>query len=149
MTQINLSIAGNQPEGVRLLSICLKQLALLVLNEIHAAEVEAAMYEAVTNSMRHADIGDTPIKIRFTLLSTGVEIELIDEGKPLDRAIFESCNNALNFDPTDIQSLPVGGMGLIIIKNYMNEVSYQFENGRNHWKFLKHRTPEAADNRSG
>ena len=144
MPRIDLSIAGNQPEGVRLLGACIRQLALLTFNEEHAAEVEVAMVEAVTNSMRHAQIGDTDIKVRFALAKGGVEIDLFDEGQPLDPSILESRDHALEFDPSDIQNLPVGGMGLIIIKNYMNEVSYRFENGRNHWKFSKYPCPNGT-----
>jgi serine/threonine-protein kinase RsbW len=67
----------------------------------------------------------------------GVEIDLQDEGRPLDPDILEAAGRKWDFDPTDIQSLPVGGMGLMLIKKVMNEVSYRFENGRNRWRFSK------------
>src|SRR5512137_2336760 len=125
MSWIDLSIAGNQPEALRLLGTCIKQLSLLIFTEEHASEVEVAMVEAITNSIRHAQVGDSEIKVRFAMVRGGVEIDLVDMGKPLDPAILDACGAALEFDPTDIQNLPEGGMGLVIIKNYMNEVSYR------------------------
>ena len=143
MPRITLSIAGNQPESLGLLGGCIKQLSLTVFDEAGASQVELAIVEAVTNSIRHADIGDTDIQIHFVVDDAGVTIDLMDKGKPMDPAILESRGNRVNFNPADIQNLPEGGMGLFIIKNYMNEVSYRFENGRNRWKFRKNLHPAA------
>lgn len=141
MSRIALSIAGNQPESLGLLGACIRQLALAVFDEAEACQVELAIIEAVTNSIRHADIGDTDILIHFAADDSGVTIELLDEGKPMDPTILESRGNQVNFNPADIQNLPEGGMGLFIIKHFMNEVSYRFENGRNHWNFRKYIQP--------
>lgn len=144
MPRITLSIAGNQPESLGLLGGCIKQLSLAVFNEAGASQVELAIVEAVTNSIRHAEIGDTDILIHFAVDDYGVSIELMDEGKPMDLAILESQGNQVNFNPADIQNLPEAGMGLFIIKHFMNEVSYRFENGRNCWKFRKYLHPVEA-----
>lgn len=135
MPRIELRIPGNDPEGLGLMGTCIKQLTLLVLDEEHAAEVELAMIEAITNSMRHADIGDSDILVQFSLLEDEVAIDLIDEGKPVPPSLLEFSGWSLDFDPADIQNLPTGGMGLMIIRSLMNEVSYRYEDGRNHWNF--------------
>lgn len=135
MPRIELRIPGNDPEGLKLMGACIRRLTLLVLDEEHAAEVELAMVEAITNSMRHAEIGDSDILVQFTLLEDGVAIDLIDEGKPVPPSLLDFSVWSLDFDPADIQNLPTGGMGLMIIRSLMNEVSYRFEDGRNHWKF--------------
>jgi anti-sigma regulatory factor (Ser/Thr protein kinase) len=141
--RIELRIPGNHPESVRLLGVCVRNLALMVFDAPLAAEVELAMVEAVNNSILHAKPGDSDIRLTFTLSSRGVEIDLQDEGRPLDPDILEAAGRKWDFDPTDIQSLPVGGMGLMLIKKVMNEVSYRFENGRNRWRFSKF-LPSAA-----
>lgn len=135
MPRIELRIPGNDPECLSLMGVCIRRLTQLVLDEDHAAEVELAMIEAITNSMRHAEIGDSDILVQFTLLEDGVAIDLIDEGKPVPPYLLEFSGWSLDFDPADIQNLPTGGMGLMIIKSLMNEVSYRFEDGRNHWNF--------------
>lgn len=135
MPRIELRIPGNDPEGLSLMGVCIKRLTQLVLDDEHAAEVELAMVEAITNSMRHADIGDSDILIQFTLLDNEVAIDLIDEGRPVPPSLLEFSGWSLDFDPADIQNLPTGGMGLMIIRSLMNDVSYRFEDGRNHWNF--------------
>ena len=136
-SRIELRIPGNHPESVRLLGVCLKHLSLTVFDPQGAAEIELAMVEAVNNCILHAKPGASEIRLTFTLSPRGVEIDLQDEGQPLDPRILESAGSQWGFDPADIQNLPEGGMGLMLIKQLMNEVSYRHENGLNWWSFSK------------
>jgi len=136
-SRIELRIPGNHPESVRLLGVCLKNLSLTVFDPQGATEIELAMVEAVNNSILHAKPGASDIQLTFTLSPRGGEIDLQDEGRPLDPGILEAAGQRWDFDPSDIQNLPEGGMGLMLIKKLMNEVSYRHENGRNWWSFSK------------
>ena len=93
------------------------------------AQVELAMVEAVNNVIRHAyklEAGH-PVDVVFTVEPESFTIEVIDEG----RSRPERPAPELDFDPTDIASLPEGGMGLFIIHSVMDRVEYASRDGRN------------------
>lgn len=136
-SRIELSIPGNHHGSVRLMGLCLRSLSLTVFDPQTAAEIELAIVEAVNNSILHAKPGAFNIELTFSLSPRGIEIRLQDEGQPMDPRVLEVAGQGWNFDPSDIQNLPEGGMGLMLIKKLMNEVSYHHENGRNTWSFNK------------
>jgi len=91
--------------------------------DMHVAmKLQLAMEEMVTNVIFYAYPEGTTAEITLTAESDDKELTLIlsDTGKPFDPTAKEDADTETN--PMDREQ---GGMGILIVKNIMNEVSYQ------------------------
>jgi len=97
--------------------------------------VEICLTEALNNVIKHAYKGENSnqIEIIIRINDNLLGIDIIDEGCPRENLIISE----LNFDPTDIDNLPEGGMGLYIIKQLMDELNYFSFNGKNYFTLRK------------
>ena len=89
--------------------------------DMHLA-MKLAMEEMVTNVIFYAYPEGTTADISLTAESDGQEVTFVlsDSGKPFDPTAKEDADTETN--PMDREQ---GGMGILIVKNIMNEVSYQ------------------------
>ena len=87
-----------------------------------AMKLQLAMEEMVTNVIFYAYPEGTTADISLTAESDGHEVTFVlsDSGKPFDPTAKEDADTETN--PMDREQ---GGMGILIVKNIMNEVSYQ------------------------
>jgi anti-sigma regulatory factor (Ser/Thr protein kinase) len=91
--------------------------------------------EAVSNAINHGyDAGVRgEIAVRLRRAPDGVSVEVEDDGKPFD---------PLQAPPPDLslplERRPIGGLGIHLIRNLMDEVSYARVGGRNVLKMVKH-----------
>lgn len=91
--------------------------------DMHVAmKLQVAMEEMVTNVIFYAYPKGTTADISLTAESDGKEVTFIlsDTGKPFDPTAKEDADTETN--PMDREQ---GGMGILIVKNIMNEVTYQ------------------------
>lgn len=91
--------------------------------DVHVAmKLQVAMEEMVTNVIFYAYPEGTSADITLTAESDGKEVTFVlsDTGKPFDPTAKEDAD--LDVNPMDREQ---GGMGILIVKNIMNEVSYQ------------------------
>ena len=91
--------------------------------DMHVAmKLQLAMEEMVTNVIFYAYPEGTTADITLTAESDDSELTfmLSDTGKPFDPTAKEDADTEIN--PMDREQ---GGMGILIVKNIMNEVSYQ------------------------
>ena len=91
--------------------------------DMHVAmKLQVAMEEMVTNVIFYAYPEGTSADITLTAESDGKEVAFVlsDTGKPFDPTAKEDAD--LDVNPMDREQ---GGMGILIVKNIMNEVSYQ------------------------
>ena len=91
--------------------------------DMHVAmKLQVAMEEMVTNVIFYAYPEGTTADISLTAESDGKEVTFIlsDTGKPFDPTAKEDADTEIN--PMDREQ---GGMGILIVKNIMNEVTYQ------------------------
>ena len=91
--------------------------------DMHVAmKIQVAMEEMVTNVIFYAYPEGTTADITLTAESDGKEVTFVlsDTGKPFDPTAKEDAD--IESNPMDRQQ---GGMGILIVKNIMNEVSYQ------------------------
>lgn len=112
----------------RLESICLVGLAVQALStymgfsEVEAYQIQLGVVEAVTNVVKHA-YGSQPggeIKVEVSLQPDRISFRIMDSGQAM-----KFFGRPLEFDPTNLASLPEGGMGRHIILKVMDEVNYQ------------------------
>jgi serine/threonine-protein kinase RsbW len=91
--------------------------------------------EAVSNAVNHGyDAGVRgEIAVRLSNRPGSVLVEVEDDGRPFD---------PLQAPPPDLtlplEQRPIGGLGIHLIRNLMDEVSYARVEGRNVLKMAKH-----------
>lgn len=91
--------------------------------------------EAVSNAINHGyDAGVRgEIAVRLRRAPDGVLLEVEDDGRPFD---------PLQAPPPDLtlslERRPIGGLGIHLIRNLMDEVSYARVGGRNVLKMVKY-----------
>ena len=87
-----------------------------------AMNLQLVLEEMVSNVIFYAYPEGTSSEITLVAESDGKELTFVlsDSGKPFDPTAQEDPD--LDVDPMDREQ---GGMGILIVKNIMNEVSYQ------------------------
>jgi serine/threonine-protein kinase RsbW len=101
------------------------------LPELECYHVELSVVEAVTNSIKHSYAGKPGHKVQVDIRvdEADVSFEVSDTGIPRPETV--GIPRALEFDPKNLDTVPVGGMGLFIMHQVMDEVSYERKDGRN------------------
>ncbi|HTY14858.1 MAG TPA: ATP-binding protein [Methanoregulaceae archaeon] len=92
------------------------------------SDIELAVDEAVTNSILHGyggrETGTITLIIRIH--TDRVELEIEDQGVPFDPTTFEPLVH-----DGDIADRVPGGLGIILIRNVMDTITYRREGERN------------------
>ncbi|MEN6611503.1 MAG: ATP-binding protein [Methanoregulaceae archaeon] len=102
-------------------------------NEI--LDIQLAVEEAITNTIHHG-YREKPgeISISCTVQPETIEIVIRDAAVPF---------NPLTLPPPDIhasaEDRPIGGLGVMLIRNLMQDVRYRFEGGQNILTLVKAR----------
>lgn len=93
--------------------------------------------EALNNIVEHAYSGATgkPIFADIGFSEVGYEVLLIDEGKPMPDGV--APEGTCEFDFDDIENLPEGGFGWMLIRTEMDNVEYERRDGCNVLKLEK------------
>ena len=98
-------------------------------------EIELSLAEALNNIIKHAYKGNANNSINVSLDISGKRFEVVLEDFGIPR---ENIGEpTLNFDPSDIESLPEGGMGLFIINHLMDENKYERIGNKNIFTLVK------------
>lgn len=107
------------------------------LDEADAYLVELAVVEALSNIVRHAYAGQPghPVELLLTVSGAGMRLEFRDRGRAMDPLALERTGDIA--EPRSIAELPEGGLGLAIIKEVMDEVSYASGAGVNILRMAK------------
>lgn len=96
--------------------------------------VISAFLEAYSNSVRHAyaEIDNGAVEIELDVTSDRLYLRVIDRGAGFD---------ATTVPEPDLDSLPEGGMGLFIMRSFMDNVEYHRDGERNVVSMEKALTP--------
>ena len=99
-------------------------------DEADCQAIMLAVDEALANIIRHAyhDRTDGVIEFECRETAEGLEFELCDHGDPVDKS--KICARQVGCDKP-------GGLGTHIIKDVMDEVSYQAVPGGNRFSAIK------------
>ncbi len=135
MTEQNFNITSDYGNVIEINQQIRKYLADDNLEEHLCNAVEICLTEALNNVIKHSYGNDNSrmIDINIKKDSKFLEIEIVDAGFPRKNLIIKD----LDFDPADIENLPEGGMGLFIIKQLMDELSYNSIDGKNYFILKK------------
>lgn len=90
-------------------------------------QTQIAVDEAVTNIMEHGELEDeNKIKLRCEKRGDMVEIVIVDKGKPFDPTTTTTPDIS-----APLEERETGGLGVYFIKEYMDQVKYDFKDGKN------------------
>jgi anti-sigma regulatory factor (Ser/Thr protein kinase) len=122
-------VLTNKPEEKQRLLTALEQFAQA--NRLPRSVVQAAdlaLEEHVTNILHYAYDDSRPheILVRFAIEQGQLQVEVEDSGKPfnpLDRPETEAS--------IPLESKPIGGLGIHLIRKFMDDVQYRREQDKN------------------
>ncbi len=102
-------------------------------------EINLALDELFTNiiSYGYKDNKDHQIEISITPLNNSLELCIEDDGVPFNLTDVEEPDLSC-----DIESCKIGGLGIHLIRNLMDDVCYQRSKGKNKLTLKKNLTPE-------
>lgn len=133
---IRLIIDSNL-ENVFLIGLSIQGLCSYApFNEVEAYQVQLAVVEAINNVIKHAyeEQSHHTVELSVSLYWNRMIFVILDRGKKFSGF----PRKELKFDSQDLQSLPEGGMGLFIIQNVMDEITYESDQGINILKMIKY-----------
>jgi anti-sigma regulatory factor (Ser/Thr protein kinase) len=89
---------------------------------------DLALEEHVTNVLRYAygDAQSRPVLVRLELENGFLLVEVEDEGKPFDPLKRPDVDTSI-----PLEDKPVGGLGIYLIRKFMDEVKYRREGNKN------------------
>lgn len=97
-------------------------------------QMNLAMEEAVVNVMNYAYPTGTKgdIDIEATINEKGLTFVIADSGTPFDPTAEKEADTSLS-----AEERPIGGLGIFLVKQLMDEVSYERKDGKNRLTLVK------------
>jgi len=102
--------------------------ATVHLDDATAINVGLAVEEAVVNVMNYAYPQGTEgrIQVEASVSAGKLTFEISDDGKPFDPTAADDPDISLS-----TQQRPIGGLGIYLIRRYMDAMSYKRVDGKN------------------
>jgi serine/threonine-protein kinase RsbW len=129
LKQLRLTIDSSL-EHVSLVGLAINRICEhLRMNEVQAYQVELCAVEALTNAIRHSyrSRPGHEVAVILTITNHHLDMEVCDHGEPMSpehvRRLRQG-SGVFQFDHSDLASVPEGGMGLQIMRDVMDQVSY-------------------------
>ena len=99
-------------------------------------KVNLVLEELAMNTINHGhDEGLHKITVTFNSTDDALTIDVVDDGKP-----FDPLNDAPIPDiNAPIHERTVGGLGVLLVRKLMDELTYRREEGRNHLTLVAYR----------
>lgn len=98
-------------------------------------QIDIAIDELFSNIVHyayHPEVGPATVRVEVAEDPLSVIITFIDQGVPYDPLSKEDPDVTLSAEERDI-----GGLGIYIVKKNMNEITYEYKDGRNILKIRK------------
>lgn len=98
-------------------------------------EVQLAAEEACTNVARYAYPGkDGNIRIVARMVGDRLNLTIEDWGVPFDPTAY-----AVALSQASAENRPIGGLGIHLIRSYVDGISFEFRDGKNALTLIKNR----------
>ena len=110
------------------------------LGEDECYSVEIGLAEALTNVVLHgyAGLEAEPFKVRWSVSRRMLLLEIRDRGRPIPEDRLRSAGpDTFSFDPTVLDTLPEGGLGLSLMLAAFDRVDYSSVGGFNCLRLTK------------
>lgn len=132
--RITLAIASDL-QNVPLIGQTIQRLCSLVpLSDIESHQIALCVVEAVNNAIVHAygREAEHEVEVVFAQYSDRLIVQICDAGRTMDATrLAPQTASPLDFDPGCLERIPERGLGLAIIRNTMDEVTYATSCGKN------------------
>ena len=105
-------------------------------------QIRLALEEVGTNIVQYGydEAGKKDIRITLTSKGQCLSMEIVDDGTP-----FDPFSDALPPDlDSSVTDRPIGGLGIHLVREVMDEAHYRREDGRNRVVLIKRRKPKRA-----
>ncbi len=104
------------------------------ISEAVSTEIILVAEEIIVNVMNYAypDYDNGEVEINLSTENDLFKFNVIDSGQPFDITAAEDPDVTLSVDERD-----VGGVGIFLVKNIMDSISYKRENSKNILKLTK------------
>lgn len=98
------------------------------MNEQVLFHFDLCANEAVSNVIGYAfpDAGEHLITVRITRMDDRLSLEIEDDGMP-----FNPLTKPRNIPAASLEEAEIGGLGVDLIRHYMDDYTYRREAGRN------------------
>jgi len=127
--RIKLTIDSNLEE-VFLIGLAVNKICSdIPLSELESYQIEMCIVEAVNNAIKHAygNKSGHDVEIIVEIYIDRITFKVCDYGKIMEQGkTFE-----LDYNPNERENLPEGGMGLHIINEIMDKVTYETSGEKN------------------
>ena len=90
------------------------------------------LFGNIANYAYHPEIGEATVRIEVFEEPLSVVITFIDKGVPFNPLAEEDPNTTLS-----AEERPTGGLGVFMVKKSMDEILYEYEDGKNILKIRK------------
>ena len=99
-------------------------------------QIRLVVEELFTNIVSYAYDDDDLHEIFVTVAYEVDRIELtfVDDGKAFNPLTVDSSHN----EADTVEDLEIGGKGWVLVRAYINEFDYDYRDGKNHLKLVKH-----------
>jgi len=105
------------------------------LDEDVQADLNIAIEEIVSNVIRHGEAGDQPIVLIIAVDPGEVHVEVRDAGQP-----FNPLAHAMPDPGAPLAERRGGGLGIFMVTQMMDHISYEREGQRNCFRMTRSRT---------
>ena len=120
-------VVARSLEAVGPTVVKVRDFALAHMDEVAASEVELALAEALTNSVKHGQAHareGTDVIVTVEVADGWLTVEVLDNVPVVPDGMFEKITeSSLDFEVADLDAIPEGGRGLALIILSMDEVS--------------------------
>ena len=99
-------------------------------------QIDVAIDELFSNISRYAydpSTGPATVRVEVEQEPLSVIVTFIDHGKPYDPLAKKDPDISL-----PAEDRPIGGLGVFLVKKTMDDVSYEYKDGRNILRIKKH-----------
>jgi serine/threonine-protein kinase RsbW len=138
--RIKLVIDSNI-EDFQMVSNVINRLCTLgTRTDVEIFQIELAVVESVNNVIQHVYNNERghEVEIIFTLYANRVALDVCDVVRTMDRKCrIQVDKPPLEFDLTELNMHPEGGLGLAIIREVMDDVTYSSRHDKNTLTFTK------------
>ena len=90
------------------------------------------LFSNIAHYAYHPETGEATVAVEVTRDPLAVEITFIDNGKPYDPLQNADPDVTLSAEERDI-----GGLGIFIVKKSMDDIAYEYKDGKNILKIKK------------
>lgn len=108
-----------------------------------AHAVDLCLEEHITNILQYGypgqEPGDRQIVVRFQCEGNELTVEVEDDGRPFNPLEWPALDTSV-----PAQQRPLGGLGIHLIRSFMDALEYRNETGRNILTMRKRLRPDAV-----